>query len=206
MIEISKFAIPASDFQIKRTVQALEANNIHVIVTEDGADAKKTLFELIPANAEVFTSSSETLNALGVAEEIDKSGRYDSVQAKLDMMDRKTQNREMEKLGATPEYMIGSVHAVTETGRVIIASQTGSQLAGYVSAAAHVIWVVGTQKIVPTLEDGMERVEEYSLPLESARAFKAYGVESAINKLLIINKEFTPDRITMILVKENLGF
>jgi len=206
MIEISKFAIPASDFQIKRTVQALEANNIHVIVTEDGADAKKTLFELIPADAEVFTSSSETLNDLGIAEEIDKSGRYDSARAKLDMTDRKAQNREMEKLGATPEYMIGSVHAVTETGRVIIASQTGSQLAGYVSAAAHVIWVVGTQKIVPTLEDGMERVEEYSLPLESARAFKAYGVESAINKLLIINKEFTPDRITMILVKENLGF
>jgi L-lactate utilization protein LutC len=205
-IEISKFAIPASDSQIKRTVQALEANNIHVIITEDGADAKKTLFELIPANAEVFTSSSETLKALGITEEIDKSDRYNSIREKLVMMDRKTQNREMEKLGATPEYMVGSVHAVTETGHVIIASKTGSQLAGYVAAAAHVIWVVGTQKIVPTLEDGMERVEEYTLPLENARALKAYGMESAINKLLIINKEFTPDRITMILVKENLGF
>ena len=158
-IEISKFALLASDDQIKRTVQALEANNIHVIVTEDGADAKKTLFELIPANAEIFTSSSETLMALGITEEIDKSGRYDSVREKLVMMDRKTQSREMEKLGATPEYMIGSVHAVTETGHVIIASKTGSQLAGYVAAAAHIIWVVGTQKIVPTLEDGMERVE-----------------------------------------------
>ena len=206
MIEISKFALLASDVQIKRTVQALEANNIHVIVTEDGADAKKTLFELIPANAEVFTSSSETLNALGVAEEIDKSGRYNSVREKMSMMDRKTQNREMEKLGATPEYMVGSVQAVTEIGEVIIASKTGSQMSGYVAAAAHVIWVVGTQKIVPTIDDGMERVEDYVLPLENARALKAFGVASSINKLLIVSKEFKPGRTTMILVKEKLGF
>ena len=206
MIEISKFALLASDVQIKRTVQALEANNIHVIVTEDGADAKKTLFELIPANAEVFTSSSETLNALGVTEEIDKSGRYNSVREKMSMMDRKTQNREMEKLGATPEYMVGSVQAVTEIGEVIIASKTGSQMSGYVAAAAHVIWVVGTQKIVPTIDDGMERVEDYVLPLENARALKAFGVASSINKLLIVSKEFKPGRTTMILVKEKLGF
>jgi L-lactate utilization protein LutC len=206
MLEINKFALLASEVQIKRTVQALEANNIHVVVAEDGDDAKKTLYELIPANAEVFTSSSETLKALGVAEEIDKSGRYNSVREKMSMMDRKTQNREMEKLGATPEYMVGSVQAVTEDGEVIIASKTGSQMSGYAAAAAHVIWVVGTQKIVPTYDDGMERIETYVLPLEMARAFKAYGVASSINKLLVIKKEFTPGRTTMILVKEQLGF
>jgi L-lactate utilization protein LutC len=206
MLEVSKFNLPASDDQIKRTVQALEANNIHVIVTEDGADAKKTLYELIPANAEIFTSSSETLNALGVTEEIDKSGRYNSVREKISMMDRKTQNREMEKLGATPEYMIGSVQAVTEIGEVIVASKTGSQISGYVAAADHVIWVVGTQKIVPTIDDGMDRIETYVLPLEMTRAFKAYGIATSINKVLVIKKEFKPGRTTMILVKENLGF
>ena len=205
-IESNKFAVLASDAQIKRTVQALEANNIHVVVAEDGADAKKTLFELIPANAEVFTSSSQTLNTLGVVEEIDKSGSYNSVREKLSMMDRKTQGREMDKLGATPEYMIGSVQAVTEAGEVISASKTGSQMSGYVAAAAHVIWVVGTQKIVPTLDAGMERVEDYVLPLENARALKVYGVPSSINKLLIIKKEFMAGRTTMILVKEKLGF
>ena len=205
-IESNKFAVLASDAQIKRTVQALEANNIHVVVTEDGADAKKTLFELIPANAEVFTSSSQTLNTLGVVEEIDKSGSYNSVREKLSMMDRKTQGREMDKLGATPEYMIGSIQAVTELGEVISASKTGSQISGYAAAAAHVIWVVGTQKIVPNLDAGMERIQDYVLPLESARALKAYGVPSSINKLLIVNKEFTPGRTTMILDKEKLGF
>jgi L-lactate utilization protein LutC len=206
MAPIINFAILASDAQIERTMEALEANNIHVILAENGAEAKKKVFELFPAMAEIFSSSSVTLNTLGITEEIDKSGRYDSVRAKMGEMDPKTQNREMQKMGATPEYMIGSVHAVTETGRVIIASKTGSQLAGYAAAAAHVIWVVGTQKIVPTLEDGLRRLEEYTLPLEDARAFKAFGINSSINKLLIVNKEFKPGRTTMILVKENLGF
>jgi len=146
------------------------------------------------------------LNTLGITEELDRSGRYNSVRAKLGEMDPKTQNREMQKMGATPEYMIGSVHAVTETGRVIIASKTGSQLAGYAAAAAHVIWVVSTQKIVPTLEDGLKRVEEFTLPLENARALKVSGINSSINKLLIVNREYKPGRTTMILVKENLGF
>jgi hypothetical protein len=206
MTEINKFAQLASDTQIERTIQALEANNIHTIVAENGIEAQKKLFELIPDNAEIFVARSTTLNMLGITEEIDKSGRYDSVREKLGMMDRKTQEREMQKMGATPDYMIGSVHAVTENGHVIIASMTGSQLAGYVAAAAHVIWVVGTQKIVPNIEVGLKRIEEYTLPLESARAFKAYGITSAINKLLIVNKEFKPGRATLIFVKEDLGF
>jgi L-lactate utilization protein LutC len=206
MFEISDFTRLASDVQIERTMQALEANNIHAILAENGADAKKKLFEIIPANAEVFTASSVTLNTLGIADEIDKSGHYDSVRAKLGEMDPQTQNRLMQKMGATPEYMIGSVHAVTETGRVIIASLSGSQLAGYAAASAHVIWVVGTQKIVPTLEVGLRRLEEYTFPLEDARAFKAYGMHSSINKLLIVKKEAKPGRTVMILVKENLGF
>jgi L-lactate utilization protein LutC len=200
------YAKLASDAQIERTVKALEANGIRTLVAADGAEAKKKLYELVPAGAEVFISSSTTLNTLGLTDEINNSGRYDSVRAKLAKMDPKTQNRDMQKLGATPEYILGSVHAVTETGNAIIASMTGSQLAGYASAAAHVVWVVGSQKIVPTLEEGMKRLNEYTFPLEDARALKVYGVNSGINKLLVVNREINPGRTTMIIVKENLGF
>ena len=196
----------ATEVQIERAVKTLEANNIHVLVAETGADAKRMALELIPPEAEVFTANSVTLKTLGITDELDQSGRFNSVRARLKNMDPKTQNREMQKMGATPDYMIGSIHAVTEAGQVLIASKTGSQLAGYASAAAHVIWVVGTQKIVPTLEDGMHRLEEYTLPLENARSQKAYGIDSSINKLLIVNREFTAGRTTMILVKENVGY
>lgn len=205
-IQNNRFDTLASDAQIERTVQSMQANNFRVIVAENGAEAREKLFEILPNNAEVFISSSTTLNTLGITEEIDKSGRYNSVRAKLGMMDPKVESREMQKMGASPEYTMGSVHALTETGVAIIASMTGSQLSGYAAAAANVVWVVGAQKIVATLEDGLKRVAEYVLPLEDERAFKAYGVHSAVNKLLIVQKEFMPGRTTVILVKENLGF
>jgi L-lactate utilization protein LutC len=198
------YARLASDEQIERAAKALEANGIKVIVAANGEEAKQKLFELIPAGAEVFTGSSMTLEALGVPAEVDR--RYDSVRAKLARMDRATQGREMIKMGAVPEWMVGSVHAVTEDGTVVVASNTGSQLAGYAASAAHVVWVVGAQKIVPNLDEAFKRIREYSYPREDERALQAYGMNSSISKLLIVHREVMPGRTTMILVKENLGF
>jgi L-lactate utilization protein LutC len=114
---------------------------------------------------------------------------------------------EKRRRGAAPEYVLGSVHALTETGSAIIASATGSQLPAYAYGAEKVIFVVGTQKIVPTLEAGMGRVTDHVLPLESERARKAYGVSgSSINKMLVLHKEVEAGRVTFILVKEALGF
>lgn len=198
------YAVPASDEQIARAAQALEANGIRVIIAASRAEASQKFFELLPAGAEVFTGSSATLEALGIPAEVDR--RFDSVRAKLGKMDRASQGREMMKLGAVPDYMAGSVHAITEDGSVLIASATGSQLAGYAASAAHVIWVAGAQKIVPTIEEAFKRIREYTLPLEDARALQAYGMNSSINKMLIIHREVMPGRTTLILVKENLGF
>lgn len=198
----------ASQEQIDKTVASLKANGMDSYVAKDGADAKAKVLELIPAGANVITMTSVTLDALGIAKEINESGNYDSVRAKFAKMDPKTQSREMKVMGSAPEYVVGSVHAVTEDGKVIIASATGSQMPAYVYGADKVIWVVGTQKIVKDLEDGTKRLYEYILPLESERANKAYGMTtgSFIAKQLIINKEFTAGRITIIFVPEVVGF
>lgn len=198
------YAKLASDEQIERTAKALEANGIRVILAANGAEAKQKVFETIPAGAEVFNSTSTTLDALGLPEEINR--RYDSVRVKLASVNPQTQMREMIKMGAVPEWIVGSVHAVTEEGTLLIASNTGSQLAGYAASAAKVLWVVGAQKIVPSLNEAFKRVREYSLALEDARALKAYGMNSSINKWLIVQREVIPGRATLILVKENLGF
>jgi hypothetical protein len=112
----------------------------------------------------------------------------------------------MQRLGAAPEWTIGSVHALTEDGHVLVASATGSQLPAYAYGADHVIWVVGAQKIVKNTEDGVQRIREYTLPLEDARARKTYGMGSAINNLLIINATRAAGRLNVIIVKEKLGF
>ncbi len=154
----------------------------------------------------MFTATSTTLNDIGLAKDINESGDYDSVRKKLMGMDRSTQRKEMAKLGAAPDWVLGSVHAITEDGKIIVASGSGSQIPSYVYGAQHVVWVVGTHKLVKNLEDGLKRIYEYSLPLESERIRKTYGVPSTVAKLLIINKESVKDRITIILTKEVLGF
>ena len=196
----------ASDTQIMRTAQSLEAHGIHAIIAANGEETRTKLLELLPEGAEVFLGSSDTVKELGLKEIVDNSERFNSVRVRLAKMDSSTQNREMIKMGAVPEYIIGSVQAVTEDGSVVIASNTGSQLAPYAASAAHVIWVVGSQKIVRTLEEGFERVYQYALPLEDARLMKEYGMHSSVNKMLIIHKEVIPGRTTIILVKEKLGF
>ena len=121
-------------------------------------------------------------------------------------MDRGKEGTEMQKIGAAPEWAIGSVHAITEDGHVLVASNTGSQLPAYVYGAGHVVWVVGAQKIVKDTTEGIQRIYEYCFPLENERLMKAYGVPSGVSKLLIINKEKIPERLTAIFVKEKLGF
>lgn len=200
------FAELAADGQIQRTARALEANNIHTLIAENSEEAKRLFFELLPEGAEIFLGASVTLETLGIKDEIDKSGRYDALRPKMFAMNRETQGREIRKLGGAPDYAAGSVHAVTEDGQVLIASNTGSQLGPYASGAGKVIWVVGAQKIVRDLNEGLRRIQEYTYPLEEEHMQRLYGVGTHINKVLIVNAELRPNRITMIIVKEEVGF
>lgn len=200
------FAALATDEQIERTAKALEANGIHVLIAENGEEAKRLFFELVPEGSEVFLGSSVTLETLGIKDEIDKSGHFDALRPKMFAMDRATQSREIRKLSGAPDFTAGSVHAVTEDGHVLIASNTGSQLGPYASGAGKVIWVVGAQKIVKDLNEGLRRIEEYCYPLEEVHMQQLYKMSTGINKVLIVNREIRPKRITMIIVKEELGF
>lgn len=203
---IEEFAKLANDEKIARTAKALEANGIQVLVAENGAEAKRLFLELVPDGEEVFLGASVTLEQTGIRDEVDKSGRFDALRPKMFAMNRETQGREIRKLGGAPDYAAGSVHAVTEDGNVLIASNTGSQLGSYATSAGRVIWVVGSQKIVKDLNAGFRRLEDYVVPLEEAHMQELYHVGTNVSKVLIINREIRPDRITMIIVKEELGF
>lgn len=198
---------PKDYAEVEKTIKALEANNMIAVFAKDRSDAVSKVLEMIDAGSSVMTMTSVTLDELGIAKEINESGKFNSVREKFSKMDPKTQGTEMRAMAAAPDVTVGSVHAVTEDGKVIIASNTGSQLPAYVYGAGKVVWVVGTQKIVKDLDDGMKRLYEYTLPLESERAHKAYGVEASfVSKVLIVNKEVTPGRINIVFVPENIGF
>src|SRR5512146_1406408 len=205
-IPAALWAGPAPADRLERAAAALTAHGFTVETLDSVAAARTRIQALIPAGASVFTGASETLRRSGIEADINASGRYDAIRPRVLAMDRATEADAIRRLLASPDVAVGSVHAVTETGSLVIASGSGSQLPGYAGGAARAIWVAGAQKVVPDLSTALRRVEEHCLPLESARAQVAYGQPSAINRLLVLNAEPHPGRGTVLLLREAIGF
>ena len=201
-----RWTSPAPADRLERAAAALTAHGFTVETLDGVAAARARLTDLIPAGASVFTGASETLRLSGIEADINASGRYDAIRPRVLAMDRATEADAIRRLLASPDVAMGSVHAVTETGSLVIASGSGSQLPGYAGGAARAIWIVGAQKIVPDLETALRRVEEHCLPLESARTQAAYGSPSAISRLLVLNAELQPGRGVVLLLREAIGF
>ncbi|MEU4821466.1 LUD domain-containing protein [Actinomadura sp. NPDC023710] len=205
-VPATPFTRPAPARQLERAAAALTAHGFTVEILDDAAAARARVGELIPAGASVFTGASETLRLSGLDEDINASGRYEAVKPRILAMDRATRMDEIRRLCAGPDVVVGSVAAVTETGSLVAASGSGSQLPAYSGGAARAIWIVGAQKVVPDLSTALRRVEEHCLPLENARTQAVHGWPSAVNRVLILNAEYQPGRGTVLLLRETIGF
>jgi LUD domain len=201
----AEFARPADLDRLERTAAALQGRGFRAHVVGDGAEARQFVLDAVPEGAEVHTALSETLTELGIRAAIEESGRYDSVRAKLALFDRETQGREMRKLGAAPDYIVGSAHAITDDGVILVGSGSGSQLGAYAYAAGSVILAVGHQKLVRDIPHGLRRLREYALPREYLRMQSVGYPGSLLTKTLLIEQE-PGGRITVLLVPETLGF
>ncbi|MEV5849652.1 LUD domain-containing protein [Streptomyces sp. NPDC051985] len=201
-----EFTDPAPAERLERTAAALRAHGFAAEILDDTAAARARVRELLPEGATVFTGASETLRLSGIDEDINTGGRYDAVRPRVLAIDRATGADEIRRLLASPEYVVNSVAAVTETGSLVLASGSGSQLPANAGGAAHAVWVVGAQKVVPDLDAALRRVQEHALPLEDARAREVYGSPSAVNRLLVLNAEPRPGRGTVLLLREAVGY
>jgi hypothetical protein len=202
----ASFADPAPAQRLERAAEALTAHGFAVEILDDAAAARARVRDLIPEGASVFTAASETLRLSGIDEDINASGRYEAVKPRALAMDRVAGADNFRRLLASPDVVIGSVAALTETGSLVAASGSGSQLPAYSGGAGRAIWIVGAQKVVPDLGTALRRVEDHALPLESARTQAAYGWPSAVSRLLILNLEPRPGRATVLLLREAIGF
>ncbi|MCX4912076.1 LUD domain-containing protein [Streptomyces sp. NBC_00687] len=202
----TSFADPAPAQRLERATAALTAHGFTAEILDDAAAARTRVKELIPEGAVVFTGASETLRLSGIEEDINAGGRYEAIKPRVLSMDRATQADDIRRLLAGPDVVVGSVAALTETGSLVVASGSGSQLPAYAGGAARAIWIVGAQKVVPDLTTALQRVQDHCLPLESARTREAYGRPSAVNRLLILNAEHQPGRGTVLLLREAIGF
>ena len=187
------------------TAVALEEHGFSVEVVDDLDAAREAVLARIPEGSSVMTNTSVTLQETGISAAIDDGETYESARNAMMALDFATQLQEMKAIAGQPDFALGSVHAVIRDGTLVIASASGSQLASYVWGAANVIFVVGAQKLVPTLEAAHERIMEHSLKLEDARAYAAYGQNSYVGKILQILQE-QPGRIRVVLIRQSIGY
>jgi len=200
-----RFTTLPDDQTLNDTVVALEEHGFSVTVVDDLDEARTAVLAQIPAGASVMTNTSVTLQETGIADAINDGGPYDSARNRMFALDFATQAQEMKAIGGQPDYALGSVHAISRDGTLVIASASGSQLASYAWGAANVIFVVGAQKLVPNLEVAHDRIYTHSLKLEDARAYAAYGQNSSVGKVLEIHQE-QPGRIHVVLIRKVVGF
>ncbi len=199
----------ASSESIERTVASLIMNNFEPIVVKTKDEALAKIKELIPAGASIMNGSSETLSEIGYIDFL-KSGQHgwnnlhELILAEPDQVKQGLLRRQ----SVVSDYYLGSVHALSETGEMVIASNTGSQLPHSAFTSTNLIYVVGSQKITPTLLDALQRLNEYVVPMEDERMKKAYGFGTTHAKTLIMHKEnpMFGRNIKVIIVKESLGF
>ena len=199
------FAAPASDAEIDLLAANLRDRNFEVVIVESAAEVKGAVMQRIPEGAKVHSGKSKTLEDSGVFKELMESDRYDFIRRRTMKMDRATQGDEIRRLSAAPDVMLGSVHAVTQAGQLVVTSASGSQIGPYASGAGKLILVVGSQKIVPDLDTAFRRIEDYVFPWEDARLREQIGIGTAITRTLIIERDFRPGRTIIVLVREPIG-
>ena len=200
-----RFTALPDDQTLAATVVALEEHGFSVEVADDLDAARAAVLARIPAGSSVMTNTSVTLDQTGIAAAINDGGPYESARNTMLALDFATQAQQMKAIGGQPDYALGSVHAITADGTLVIASASGSQLASYAWGAANVIFAVGAQKLVPTLEAAHQRIYQHGLPLEDSRAQAAYGQHSSVSKILEIHQEL-PGRIHIVLIRQAVGF
>ena len=195
----------ASEPAIQAVAAALRANGIEAIVVDSGAEARDIVLGLVPEGAEVHWGKSKTLSDLGLPDVFLDTTRFDPVRPRYMSLDRATQGREIRKIAAAPDWMLGSVQAVTLDGALVAASYTGLQLGPYAMGAGRVVLVVGSQKIVPDLDAAIRRIRDTAMPYEDARVREQTGHGTHLAKLLVTYMESVAGRTTVILVRESVG-
>jgi L-lactate utilization protein LutC len=202
---VSEFSAPATTDAVDAVAERLRERNFETVVVETADQARDEVLKRLPEGSEVHSSKSRTLEEIGVFDELMGSERYDMLRRRTMAMDRKTQMREIRKIQSSPDYMVGSVQAVTEIGQMVVASASGSQIGPYSGASGQLILVVGAQKIVRDLDEAYRRITDHVQPYEDLRLREQMGVGTKLARVLIMERDYMPGRTTVILVRQPVG-
>ncbi|WP_336025259.1 lactate utilization protein [Halobellus salinisoli] len=197
----------ADEDAIETAVENLEANGFEVVVVDSAEEALEAIQSQIPAGASVMNGHSTTLEEIGFMEYLSEGDHdWESLPDEIWSIDDDAERQAARRESQTAEYFLGGINAISQTGELVAADLSGSRIGAYPFAAGNVVIVSGANKIVPTLDDALDRLESVAYPLENERAQEAYGVESAIAKQLIFRRETEPGRTTVVLIRDQFGY
>jgi len=196
-----------SDEELENAVENLEANGFEVTVVDSAEEALEQIESLIPAGASVMNGHSTTLEEIGFDEHLTEGDHdWEALPNEIWSIDDDAERQAARREAQTAEYFLGGINAISQTGELVAADRSGSRIGAYPFAAGNVVIVSGANKIVPTLEDALDRLESVAYPLENERAKEAYGVDSAIAKQLIFRQELEEGRTTVVLIRDQFGY
>ena len=195
------------DATIEKMVEAIEARNIRVILVDTAEEALRAVVDLLPGGAEVMYGSSTTLAEIGFDRVIRENRKgWRDYHAVITAENDTEKRHALRRKSVAADYFLSGVQAITESGEIVGCDKGGSRMGAWPHAAAHLVLVSGVNKTVPTIDDALRRCREYALPLEDQRSRRVYGTPSAIGKYVILAREFEDGRITLVLVREQLGY
>lgn len=196
-----------SEETIQSTATAIRNRGIEVTVVDDRTQALDTVLDKIPQGAEVMNGSSTTLAEIGFVEYLkNHPEKYNNLHAAALSAGDAMERMELMRKAVAADYFLASVNAIAETGELFAADASGSRVGAFPFAAKKLILVSGVNKIVPTWNDAINRIRDFVYPLEDKRALAAYGAHSNVSKIVIIEAEMMKGRVSLVLIREKLGF
>lgn len=195
------------DATIQKTVATIEARNIRVILVDTAKDALQAVVDLIPEGGEVMNGFSTTLVEIGYDQVLEENPKgWRNYHAVITAENDTEKRHALRRKSVAADYFLSGVQAIAESGEVVGCDKTGSRTGAWPHAAANLILVSGANKIVSTLDDALRRCREYALPLEEQRAQHVYGTGSYIGKYVVLDREDADGRVTLVLIREPLGY
>jgi hypothetical protein len=218
-VNLESMDSPATADRVLQLKSVLERRGIGLVYMPDGAAALRYLLEQIPRGAVVMSGASETLSRIGLEAAL-ASGDYDYLRPKVKALSDPEARIRARRRASGADYFVGGINAMSLTGEIVNADGSGNRVAAYAFSAGRVFLVGGVNKIEPDLASAMNRLRNRAAVGECLRLgkktpcaltgrcdnYNCHAPERQCGKVLIIENEKIPGRITVVVIDEELGY
>ncbi len=199
---------------MKETIRNLRDHGFEVIPVRNATEALETAKKFFTGARSVGLGGSVTVQETGLLSWLrEQTGfqLFDQYEENISM----EENVERRRKGLLADIYVTSSNAVTRSGYLVNVDGAGNRVAAQAYGPKKVLLIVGKNKIVPDVEAGFRRIEEVVAPKNVERVNKKafslkkeqkYTVQNIQSVFVVIKKTDNKNRISLILVDEELGF